>query len=184
MNAAPRPHSQHRSRARHALLHANLSDVDLDVLILRDPRESPKKCSLTPLRGMPGIRFVSYDKDRRLATAKRILLHPDGEEIRAEDRGLPLLLVDCAWRRVPNLLATIDGELVPRRLPPLVTAYPRKSKLFEDPARGLASIEALYAALVLLGNPRPELLSDYRWAKEFLSKNLLAAPDPLPGDAP
>jgi pre-rRNA-processing protein TSR3 len=145
--------------------------VDLDVLILRDPRESAKKCSLTPLRGVPGIRFVSYDKDRRLATTKRILLHPQGEEIRSEDRGLPLLLIDCAWRRVPNLLATIDGELLPRRLPPLVTAYPRKSKLFEDPEQGLASIEALYAALALLGNPRPELLANYRWAPEFLSRN-------------
>jgi pre-rRNA-processing protein TSR3 len=145
--------------------------VDLDVLILRDPRESPKKCSLTPLRGKPGFRFVSYDRDRRLPAGTRILLEPDGEEIRAEDRGTPLLLIDCAWRRVGELRATIDGELLPRRLPPLVTAYPRKSKSFQDPDRGLASIEALYAALVLLGNPRAELLEGYRWSHEFLSRN-------------
>jgi pre-rRNA-processing protein TSR3 len=155
--------------------------MHLDVLILRDPRESTKKCSLTPLRGLPGIRFVSFDKDRRLATSKRILLHPDGDEFRAEDRGEALLLVDCAWRRVPRLLATIDGELIPRRLPPLVTAYPRKSKQFEDPERGLASIEALYAALALLGDPRRELLAGYRWADEFLTRNeaLLAASFPF-----
>jgi pre-rRNA-processing protein TSR3 len=157
--------------------------MDLDVLILRDPRESTKKCSLTPLRGRSGIRFVSYDRDRRLSTGRRILLDPDGEEFRAEDRGLPLLLIDCAWRRVPDLRATIDGELLPRRLPPLVTAYPRKSKMFADPARGLASIEALYAALALLGDARPELLAHYRWAEEFLSLNaeLPASPIPLPG---
>jgi pre-rRNA-processing protein TSR3 len=145
--------------------------MELDVLILRDPRESTRKCSLTPLRGMPGVRFVSYDRDRRVAAGKRILLDPVGDELAPDDASVPLLLIDCSWRRVPELRATIDGELSPRRLPPFVTAYPRKSKTFADPARGLASIEALYAALALLGQPRSELLARYRWADEFLSLN-------------
>jgi pre-rRNA-processing protein TSR3 len=145
--------------------------MTLDVLILRDPRESTKKCSLTPLRGTAGVRFVGYEPDKRVEAGKRVLLHPDGEEITSADRGKPLLLIDCAWRRVPQLLATIDGELEHRRLPPLVTAYPRKSKLFEDPEQGLASIEALYAALALLGQAHPELLEDYRWKDEFLRLN-------------
>ena len=145
--------------------------MPLDVLILRDPRESAKKCSLTPLRGKAGIRFVSYDRDRRVGAGARVLLHPDGQPITSADAGRPLLLVDCAWRRLPALLATVDGELAPRRLPPLATAYPRKSKTFEDPDQGLASIEALYAALALLGDPRPELLASYRWAEEFLRAN-------------
>jgi len=145
--------------------------MPLDVLILRDSRESPKKCSLTPLRGMPGVRFVSYEPDRRVDAGRRVLLHPDGAEITADDRGKPLLLIDCAWRRLPQLLATVDGELEHRRLPKLVTAYPRKSKLFEDPKLGLASIEALYAALALLGEPRPDLLESYRWKDEFLRLN-------------
>jgi pre-rRNA-processing protein TSR3 len=143
----------------------------LDVLILRDPRESPKKCSLTPLRGMPGVRFVGYEPDRRVDAGKRILLHPGGADITHADRGRPLLLVDCAWRRLPQLLATVDGELEHRRLPRLATAYPRKSKLFEDPEQGLASIEALYAALALLGEVRPELLESYRWKDDFLGRN-------------
>ena len=54
---------------------------------------------------------------------------------------------------------------------PLVTAYPRRSRLFADPAQGLASVEALYAALAILGRPRPELLEGYRWASEFLRAN-------------
>jgi pre-rRNA-processing protein TSR3 len=143
----------------------------MDVLILRDPRESAKKCSLTPLRGAAGVRFLSWRVDRRFAVGRRVLLHPEGEEITAADAGKPLLLVDCAWRRLPTLLASVDGELEPRRLPALATAYPRKSKLFEDPERGLASIEALYAALALLGDPRPEMLASYRWADEFLALN-------------
>lgn len=148
--------------------------MPLDVLILRDPRESVKKCSLTPIRGLEGIRFVSFDRDRRVEAGARVLLHPDGLEIGDADRGKPLLLLDCAWRRVPQLLACVDGELAPRKLPPLVTAYPRKSKTFEDPERGLASIEALYAALALLGDARPELLASYRWKDEFLRANAAA----------
>lgn len=145
--------------------------MPLDVLILRDSRESIRKCSLTPLRGRPGVRFVNYDRDRRIEAGGRILLHPDGEEIGPGDKGKSLLLLDCAWRRVGDLLATVDGDPAPRRLPPLATAYPRKSRVFEDPERGLASIEALYAALALLGEPRPDLLEGYRWAEAFLEAN-------------
>jgi pre-rRNA-processing protein TSR3 len=145
--------------------------MTLDVLILRDPRESTKKCSLTPLRGAEGIRFVGYEPDKRIDAGKRILLHPDGDEITSADRGKPLLLIDCAWRRLPQLLATVDGDLEHRRLPKLITAYPRKSKLFEDPEQGLASIEALYAALALLGEVRTDLLECYRWRAQFLMLN-------------
>lgn len=145
--------------------------MSIPVLIVRDPRESVKKCSLTPLRGLPQIQFVSYHPERRVAAGRAILLHPDGPELSREDAGLPLLLVDCAWRRVPQLLGTIDGELVPRRLPGLRTAYPRKSTIFEDPASGLASVEALYAALAILGDPRPELLHAYHWRDQFLALN-------------
>ncbi len=145
--------------------------MPLDVLILRDPRESARKCSLTPLRGMEGVRFVAYDRGRRVDARGRILLHPEGEELGERDRGAGLLLLDCAWRRVPDLLATVDGDPPKRRLPSLATAYPRKSRVFEDPAQGLASVEALYAALAILGEPRPELLAQYRWREQFLATN-------------
>jgi rRNA small subunit aminocarboxypropyltransferase len=145
--------------------------VPLDVLILRDPRESTKKCSLTPLRGMPGVRFVTHAKDRRLDARERLLLHPDGEPITDADLGRGLLLLDCAWRRVPELLAHVDGDPPRRRLPALSTAYPRKSRTFSDPVRGLASVEALYAALLLLGEARPEILEGYRFAESFLAAN-------------
>ncbi|MFT6109597.1 MAG: ribosome biogenesis protein Tsr3, partial [Planctomycetota bacterium] len=48
----------------------------------------------------------------------------------------------------------------------------RRSKGFEDPSEGLASVEALYAALLLLGATDIEyLLDDYLWKKEFLDRN-------------
>jgi pre-rRNA-processing protein TSR3 len=143
----------------------------MDVLILRDGRESAAKCSLTPLRGLPGLRFQSWRPEERYAVGQRILLHPAGELLSAADAGSDLLLLDCAWRRVPSMLASLDGELALRRLPPLQTAYPRRSKLFEDPSDGLASVEALYAALAILGTPRRELLEGYRWRAAFLSAN-------------
>ena len=81
------------------------------------------------------------------------------------------MLIDCTWRRVSTLSRRIDGELLPRRLPHLVTAYPRRSKLVPDPEHGLASVEALYAAIALLDAPRPALLEHYRWAADFLAAN-------------
>ena len=50
--------------------------MPLDVLILRDPRESQKKCSLTPLRATSGVRFVNYDPERRIDAGRRLLLSP------------------------------------------------------------------------------------------------------------
>jgi len=138
---------------------------------VRDPREPSKKCSLTPLRGMDGVRFISLRGGRRVDAGRRIWLHPDGEPLTDADRGLDLLLVDCAWRKLPTLSKVIDGDLVRRRLPALVTAYPRRSKVAVDPQDGLASIEALYAAVALLEGPRPELLASYHWAADFLAAN-------------
>jgi len=143
----------------------------LDILIVRDPKEPSKKCSLTPLRGLPGLRFVSLRGGKRVDAGRRIWLHPEGEELSAADRGLGLLLVDCAWRKLPAISKAIDGELLPRRLPKLVTAYPRRSKVAVDPSQGLASVEALYAAIAFLEGPRPELLANYRWAEQFLAAN-------------
>ncbi|MFT4539102.1 MAG: pre-rRNA-processing protein TSR3 [Planctomycetota bacterium] len=143
----------------------------LDVLILRDPRESIKKCSLTPLRGMEGVRFIEYESSRRVEASGRVFLHPEGELLSEADGGLGLFLIDCSWRRVPQLMKMVDGDPQPRRLPKLETAYPRKSRVFEDPDQGLASVEALYAALALMGHEHRELLAEYRWAGQFLEMN-------------
>ncbi len=151
----------------------------IDVLILRDPRESPKKCSLTPLRGLPGVRFVDYDPERRVDAVGRVLLHTEGELLGPADGALGLFLIDCSWRRVESLTRVVDGAPIRRRLPTLQTAYPRRSTTFEDPGEGLASVEALYAALALMGRPRRDLLDSYRWADEFLRRNAGVLP-PLP----
>jgi pre-rRNA-processing protein TSR3 len=148
-----------------------MTGQELDILILRDPRESSKKCSLTPLRGTDGVRFVNYHPERTLDAGGRVLLDPEGEELTSADAGRGLFLIDCSWRRVQSLRRTVVGEPLRRRLPELLTAYPRKSTTFEDPSTGLASIEALYAAACVLWGPRPDLLAQYRWGAEFLALN-------------
>ena len=144
---------------------------DPEILILRDTRESERKCSLTPLKELPGIQFVKFQSGRRLDAAGRILLTPEGPELSSADGGKGLVLVDCNWRRAPLLRRSLEGPVIHRSLPRLITAYPRKSQNFEDPEAGLASVEALYAATVILGWERRDLLSQYRWAQEFLGAN-------------
>ena len=45
---------------------------DPDILILRDPRESVKKCSLTPLRAHPSVASRTYHPERRLDADPRL----------------------------------------------------------------------------------------------------------------
>lgn len=141
------------------------------VLIVRDFRESAAKCSLTPLRGRPGYEFSTYRHDRRVDATGRILLHHEAPELSPADQGRDILLLDSSWRRLPKLVRTVDGEPVRRSLPRLVTAYPRESRYTPNPEAGLASIEALYAALAVMGDVRPELLEGYRWKDAFLAAN-------------
>lgn len=141
------------------------------MLIWRDFRESAKKCSLMPLRGREGIEIRRYASDRTCDGAGRILLHPDGPELTAQDGGKGLLILDSSWTRLPKLLERVEGEPVRRSLPRLVTAYPREGKIVKNPEGGLASVEALFAALCVLGFRDESLLDQYHFAEEFLRLN-------------
>jgi rRNA small subunit aminocarboxypropyltransferase len=150
------------------------------VLIVRDGRESARKCSLTALRSRPEIRpglspeiqFRSWVRERPLEVGDCTLLHPEGERLSRADLGRPLLLVDSSWRHLAQVLRDLRGTLAARSIPEgFVTAYPRRSRVFADPESGLASLEALYVALAILAAPRPDLLEGYRFAPEFLERN-------------
>ena len=72
---------------------------------------------------------------------------------------------------VLKLEATLTGTPVPRSLPHWIrTAYPRISKVTPDPARGLASVEALYAARLLQGRETTGLIDSYHWRQPFLAQ--------------
>ena len=50
------------------------------------------------------------------------------------------------------------------------TAYPRVSRVFDDPEQGLASVEALYLALREMGHDDPTILDGYHWKDGFLAQ--------------
>jgi pre-rRNA-processing protein TSR3 len=67
-----------------------------------------------------------------------------------------------------------------RSLPPLKTAYPRSSKVSDDPEGGLATIEAIYAAYRLLGRDTTSLMDHYHWGDQFIAQNTEFWPAELP----
>ncbi len=140
------------------------------VIILRHPREKRSKCSLEPLVRVEGFQFLTARPGLKVDVTGMILLTLGAPVLSQADRGHSLLLLDSTWRLLPDLEACLSGEPIRRTLPPgLVTAYPRVSKLVSDPTGGLASIEALYVALRILGQKMDEILDQYYWKKSFLS---------------
>lgn len=148
--------------------------MDLPVILLRLNKESWKKCSLAPLRdrGDLGLRWIHCALGQSVEVGEATLLHPDGPPLGAEDAARPLLLIDSSWRDLERVLRGVGGRLHRRSLPAgLCTAYPRRSNWYPDPSGGLASIEALHAALCLLGRRDDSLLDGYRWKEEYLERN-------------
>ena len=159
--------------AVHAILNGasatTASEQTQRTLVLRHYKERKSKCSLQPLVDRSDIAFVEWEPEASLELGPHLLLELDAPELSREDAGLPLLLLDSTWRYLAPMRASVTGPIIPRALPKsLQTAYPRKSKLNNDPGAGLASIEALYAALRILGRRDDSLLSDYHWREEFL----------------
>ncbi len=138
------------------------------VTVIRHPREKRSKCSLTPLEGRPDVTFVRAFPGFRFDASGFTLLELKAPVISRADAGRPLLLLDSTWRLLPRLRNCLTGVSVPRSLPAVPTAYPRASKIDRDPAGGLASIEALFLAKLLLGERDDALLEAYRWRDGFL----------------
>lgn len=143
--------------------------LDLTTVIIRHPRERLAKCSLQPLVGRSDMRFLTAHHDLSFDATGYILLEVDAPVLTAADAGHPLLLLDSTWRLLPKLLGRITGTPIRRSLPEgIATAYPRVSKIGQDPLSGLASVEALYLALKILGRDDVSLLKDYHWRDIFL----------------
>ncbi len=144
------------------------------TLILRHRRENLKKCSLKGLESRPDCQFYTYPKDPLPNLAGYLLLTLDAPPLTREDAASGLFLIDGTWRHAQTMFAQFKApysfEL--RSLPShLQTAYPRRQDDCVDPERGLASVEALFAAYHILGRPTDGLLEHYYWKDLFLSKN-------------
>ena len=138
------------------------------ITIIRHPKERRSKCSLTPLEGRSDISFYRARPGWTFDAVGFTVLALGAPSLSMEDCGRPLLLLDSTWRLVPQLEACLLGEGVRRTLPAVPSAYPRTSKIAEDPAGGLASVEALFLAKVLLGERDDTLLENYYWRCQFL----------------
>ena len=138
------------------------------ISIIRHPKERRSKCSLTPLEGRDDVSFYRARAGWTFDMTGFTVLALGAPQLSVEDAGRPLLLLDSTWRLLPQLESCLIGEGVRRTLPPVETAYPRVSKIAEDPHGGLASVEALYLAKLLLGERDDALLEAYYWRENFM----------------
>lgn len=140
------------------------------VTVIRHPKERISKCSLKPLHDRENIDFFKAHDTFSFDGTGFIALALDAPVLSPADQGKPLLLLDSTWRLLPQVMACVTGEPIYRSLPAgIETAYPRVSKIAEDPLGGLASVEALYLALRILGEDDPTLLDEYYWKEPFLA---------------
>jgi pre-rRNA-processing protein TSR3 len=144
------------------------------TVVVRHPNEKPAKCSIWPLRHRSDFVFLVHPVKERPPLEGYVRLAAEGQELSNADAECGLLLLDSSWRWLgPMSREFLD--IPPRSLHGYQTAYPRRSKLFADPANGLASVEALALAYHILGRPITGLLDQYRWAEEFVRINDLKA---------
>lgn len=142
------------------------------TVIVRHPRENPRKCSILPLRGRADLIFLTHPVRQRPPLAGYLRLAAEGPELTEADADCGLLVLDGSWRRAAAMIRDFL-DVPPRSLHGYRTAYPRVSKLGTDPDHGLATVEALFLAYHILGRPTAGLLDHYHWAEEFLHLNQL-----------
>lgn len=149
-------------------------NVFLHTTILRHRKENLKKCSLHGLEPREDLHFLTYPIDPIPFLENGILLDLDAPPLSREDHGRSLFLIDGTWKyaAVMSRQLPYPEKWTRRSLPPEIqTAYPRKQTDCIDPKRGLASVEALYIAHLILGYEIEGLLDHYYWKKEFLELN-------------
>lgn len=161
------------------LSHIKLFFLTIDMkhpktLLIRHRRENKKKCSLQPLLHREDCHFLTYPGCKIEHPGDYLLLSFEGKELSKEDADRGLLLLDGTWKRATSMEKELfkDIEMEKRSLPKAFkTAYPRRQPDCENPDQGLASVEALYIAYLLMGRDPSGLLDEYHWKELFLEKN-------------
>ena len=150
------------------------------TIVIVHSTERSAKCTVRPLRGRPDFQFYKYPRVAAIPEGY-VRLGMGGPLIGPEDASSGLLVLDGTWRRTEQMERNVR-HLPVRSLPTYRTAYPRTSKVFEDPDEGLATVEAIYAAYHRMGLTTAGLFDHYHWGSEFLALNpsLTDAP-PAPG---
>lgn len=144
------------------------------TVILRHRRENLKKCSLLGLEERSDMHFYSYPTSTLPDLSSYVLLGMDAPILSKNEAAKGIFLIDATWRYAHVMLCQFKEPhpFIIRSLPgSFQTAYPRRQDDCPDPSKGLASIEALYLAYVLLGRNPSGLLDRYHWAEDFLRLN-------------
>ncbi len=147
---------------------------NLKTVILRHRKENLKKCSLRGLEDRPDFKFFTYPKSFPENLEGYFLLCMEGEELSEKDKDMGIFLIDGTWKLAEKMYRNLPyyPDLKKRSLPKsFKTAYPRIQTGCLDPERGLASIEALYAAFFILGRSTEGILNYYPFQKQFLTIN-------------
>ncbi len=141
-----------------------------ETIIVVHPNERRSKCSVEPLRGQEGFTFWKFPQKDPSVLGDYVRLGIGGPAIGPEDVGRGLVVLDGTWRWAARMEQDYT-DLPIRSLVNWKTAYPRVSKVYEDPLEGLATIEAIFAAYVQMGLPAEGLLESYYWKEKFLELN-------------
>lgn len=143
------------------------------TIILRHRRENLKKCSLSGLEGRGDMHFLSYPLLAPLPDLSHYCaLAIDAPPLSESDASRGLFLIDGTWRLAEKMAKTLPSNFILRSLPShYKTAYPRRQLDCPHPDRGLASVEALYLAYLILGRKTEGILDHYHWRELFNSTN-------------
>jgi pre-rRNA-processing protein TSR3 len=145
------------------------------TIIIRHRRENLKKCSLRGLESREDLCFLTYpQKNVWPDFSVCVLLTLEAPLLTPADSERPLLLLDGTWRYADKMCRVLHLEesMLCRSLAPdWKTAYPRRQEDCSDPVRGLASVEALFAAYLQLKRNPEGLLDYYYWKETFLEIN-------------
>jgi pre-rRNA-processing protein TSR3 len=137
----------------------------MELLIYHANQCDPKKCSGKKLARFGFAKLTSRINDLR----PYIVLSPFSEKaLSPEDKNIRgLAALDCSWAHAEEVFSRIN--LKDRALPFLVAANPVN---FGKPFK-LSTVEALAAALVILGKPKDAetILSKFSWGHVFLELN-------------
>jgi pre-rRNA-processing protein TSR3 len=147
--------------------------------IVLDAGETANKCTIAPLADRPDFRLFPVRGEGLIGPlSASLLLHHEGECLTrlASPEVQTLASVDCVWRRLPKLVEKLEWQNnrkpVLGRIPfGFVTAYPRVGLPHQDPEGGLATIEALFIAVAVLGHWDSSLLSRYYFGPRFIELN-------------
>lgn len=146
------------------------------TIIVRHRSENLKKCSLRGLESRSGFLFYRYPLSQSLFLPNYLLLTLDAPPLTEADDGHGLIILDATWRYAMQMQEAFrhHPSHLYRSLPSHYrTAYPRRQTACLDPARGLASIEAIYLSYHILKRPVDGLLDNYYWKDAFLCMNQL-----------